>query len=81
MSWNFVRFHKIKFQTDAESFYLENKKVLFLKFFFWNRCQYQNKKALFTNPIFSEGFALISEESAREIDQIEIRAFSRLSSK
>ena len=43
MSWNFVRFHKVLFKTDAESF-------SFLS------CQYQNKKALFTDPIFSEGF-------------------------
>ena len=25
---------------------------------FLSRCQYQNKEALFTDPIFSEGFAL-----------------------
>ena len=35
---------------------LKNKKVLFLKKIFLGRSQYQNKKALFTDPIFSEGF-------------------------
>ena len=59
MSWNFVRFHKILFQTDAESFnFLSWKKKIFLKKYFLGRCQYQNKKALFTDPIFSEGFGL-----------------------
>ena len=42
MTLKFVRFHKILFQTDAESFI--PKKI------------YQNKKALFTDPIFSDGF-------------------------
>jgi hypothetical protein len=37
---------------------LKNKKVLFLKKKNLSRCQYQNKKALFTNPIFSEGFGM-----------------------
>ena len=35
---------------------MKNKKVLFLKYEFLGRCQYQNKKALFSDPIFSEGF-------------------------
>jgi len=35
---------------------LVTKYHLFLKKYFLGRCQYQNKKALFTNPIFSEGF-------------------------
>ena len=35
---------------------MKNKKVLFLKYIFLSRCQYQNKEALFTNPIFSEVF-------------------------
>ena len=50
-----MRFHGIHFQTDAESI-LKNKKVLFLKKNFLGRCQYLNKKALFIDPIFSEGF-------------------------
>ena len=41
-----------KFQLSI----LKNKKVLFLKKKILGRCQYQNKKALFTDPIFSEGF-------------------------
>ena len=41
-----------KFQLSI----LKNKKVLSLKKIFFNsRCQYQNKKSLFTDPIFSEG--------------------------
>ena len=57
-SWNFVRFHEINFQTDDErfSFLSWKTKVLFLKKYFLGCCQYQNKKALFTDPIFSEGF-------------------------
>ena len=35
---------------------LKNKKVLSLKKYFLSRCQYQNKKALFTDSIFREGF-------------------------
>ena len=37
MSWNFVRFHEIQFQTDTESFSIlswKTKKVLFLKKYF-----------------------------------------------
>ena len=39
MSWNFVRFHEILFQRNAESFsfILKNKKVLFLKRYFLSR--------------------------------------------
>ena len=37
---------------------LKKKKVLYLKKIFLGCCQYQNKKALFTDPIFSEGFAV-----------------------
>jgi hypothetical protein len=43
------------------SLYLEKQKLLFLK------CQYQNKKALFTNPIFSEGF--VSEEEFHQVKE------------
>ena len=43
-----------KFQLSI----LKNKKVLSLKKHFCGRCQYQNKTALFTDPIFSEGFGL-----------------------
>ena len=33
------------------------------KKFFLSRCQYQNKKALFTDPIFSEGFDISYQEA------------------
>jgi hypothetical protein len=39
------------------AFYLE-KKIITKKKYFLSRCQYQNKKVLFTDPIFSEGFDL-----------------------
>ena len=39
-----------KFQRSI----LKNKKVLFLKKIFFGRCQYQNKKALFTDSIFQK---------------------------
>ena len=60
LSWNFVRFHKILFQTDAESFsslsWKTKTKYSWEKYFL-GCCQYQNKKkALFTDLIFSEGF-------------------------
>jgi hypothetical protein len=38
---------------------LKNKKSFIpKKNVFLSRCQYQNKKALFTEPIFSEGFGI-----------------------
>ena len=41
----------------VSAFYLEKQKRFILeKKYFLSRCQYQNKKALFTDPIFSEGF-------------------------
>ena len=44
----------------VSAFYLEKQKKFFSKKeYLLRRCQYQNKKGLFTNPIFSEGFALI----------------------
>ena len=43
-------------------FYLgKHKKKHSKKFFFLGDCQYQNKKALLTDPIFSEGFVLPTE--------------------
>ena len=38
------------------AFYLKKQKSCIPKKIFLGRCQYQNKKALFTDPIFSEGF-------------------------
>ena len=40
----------------VSAFYLEKQKSFIPKKIFLSRCQYQNKKALFTEPIFSEGF-------------------------
>ena len=37
-------------------FYLEKQKSFISKKKFVSRCQCQNKKALFTDPIFCEGF-------------------------
>ena len=45
------------FKQKVSAFYLE-KKSFILKNNFLGGCQYQNKKALFTDPIFSEGFDL-----------------------
>ena len=36
-------------------FYLEKQKVLFISRIFLGHFQHQNKKALFTDPIFSDG--------------------------
>ena len=35
------------------------KKLLFIKKYFLGRCQYQNKKTLFSDAVFSEGFGLV----------------------
>jgi len=40
----------------VSDFYLEKQKSFISKKIFLGCCQYQNKKALFTDPIFSEGF-------------------------
>ena len=55
-----------KFQLSI----LKNKKVLFQKKYFLGRCQYQNKKAFFTDPIFSEGLVLTTTISGGKIDII-----------
>ena len=49
---------------------MKNKKVLFQKKYFLGRCQYQNKKALFIDPIFSEGLVLTTTISGGKIDII-----------
>jgi hypothetical protein len=59
LSWNFVKFHEILFQTDAESFSFLSwkiKKSYSYKKYCFGRCQYQNKQALFTDSIFREDF-------------------------
>ena len=58
LSWNFVSFHEILFQTDAESFSFLSWKTKQFYSYFLGRSQYQNKKPLFTDPIFSNGFAI-----------------------
>ena len=45
-----------KQMLKVSTFYLEKQKVLFINKYLLARSQYQNKKALFTDPIFSEGF-------------------------
>ena len=70
LSWNFVRFHEILFQTDSESFSFlswKTKKFYSPKKIFLSHCQYQNKKALFTDPIFSEGFGTNSDISLQDL--------------
>ena len=54
-----MRFHKILFQTDAENFSFlsyKTKKFIPKKKYDLGRSQYLNKKALFTDPIFTDGF-------------------------
>ena len=59
-----MRFHEILFQTDAESFSFHEKQKNFIpKKFFLSCRQYQNKNALFTDPIFSEGFGCEMKKS------------------
>ena len=53
VSWNSISKWTWKFQLSI----LKNKKVLFLKKNL-SRCQYQNKKALFTDSIFLKVFGL-----------------------
>ena len=50
-----MRFNEILFQTNSEKLQLS---ILKNKKYFLSPCQYQNKKALFTDPIFSEGFGI-----------------------
>ena len=49
----------------VSAFYLEKQKSFIPRKYFSSRCQYQNKKALFTDPIFSWGFA----EDKQDIQQ------------
>ena len=43
----------------VSDFYLEKQKSFISKKIFLGRCSYQNKKALFTDPIFSDGFGIV----------------------
>ena len=50
--WGSTKFLMLK----ITGFYLVKQKSFIPKKKFLSRCQYQNKKALLTGPIFSEGF-------------------------
>ena len=56
LSWNLARVHITQFQTEPESFsflsWKTKKFYSYLKKKFLSRCQFQNKKALFTISIF-----------------------------
>ena len=43
-------------------FYLEKQKSFIPKKYDLGRSQYQNKKAFFTDPLFSDGFGLLNRE-------------------
>ena len=53
-----MRFHEILFKQilKVSALYLEKRKSFIPKKKKLSHCQYQNKKALFTDPIFSDGF-------------------------
>ena len=57
MKFNFKLNLKVSafYLEKQKSFIPEKKKIL-------SHCQYQNKKALFIDPIFSEGFELDHEQ-------------------
>ena len=46
----------------VSAYYLENQKSFIPKKYDLGRSQYQNKKTLFTDPIFSEGFDIDSHQ-------------------
>ena len=52
------------------AFYFEKQTSFIPKKNFLGRCQYHNKKAMFTDPIFSEGFGLkyLQWESYAEVE-------------
>ena len=58
LSWHFLRFHEILFEQmlKISVFYLIKQKSFIPKKYNLGSSQYQNKKALFTDPIFSNGF-------------------------
>ena len=68
-SWKLANFPSFVF-WDAKSFSFlswQTKKFYSPKKYFLSRCQYQNKKALFTDPIFSEGFEFYHVKKAWEV--------------
>ena len=73
-----MRFHEILFQTDSESFsfYLEKQKSFIPKKKFLSCCQFQNKKALFTDPICSEGFGYKSHSPVEPaVSQLNLKEY------
>ena len=62
LSWYFVRFQEILFQTDSESFSFlswKPKKFYCWKKKFLSRFQFKNKKALFTGAIFPKFLSVL----------------------
>ena len=55
--WGFKKFH-FKQMLKVSAFYLEKQESFVPKKSFLSRCQNQNKKDLYTDLIFSEGFGL-----------------------
>ena len=53
--WGFTKFF-FKQMLEISAFYLVKQKSFIPKKYDLGRSQYQNKKALFTDPIFSDGF-------------------------
>ena len=60
----FTKF-SFKQMLKVSAFYLQKQKSLIPKKVFLSHCQYQNKKALYTDPIFSEGFGSVFVEIDR----------------
>ena len=59
-----MRFHEIHFkQMQFQLPIMKNKIFLSLKKIFFGFSQYQNKKALFTDSIFREGYGMYSHLS------------------
>ena len=53
--WGFTKFY-FKQMLKVSAFYLKKQNSFIPKKYFIGRCQYENEKALFNDPIFSEGF-------------------------
>ena len=58
LSWNFVRFHKFKFQTEPQLSILKNKKVLFLRKIFFKPISIPKQKNFVYRPNFQWRFWL-----------------------
>ena len=63
----------------VSAFYLEKQKSFIPKKIFLGRCHYQNKKALFADPIFSEGFEYAMRTSHSNTCFFLLRVAQRLS--